>query len=76
MILFKNITMFLAAIFPHGIMEFPSFIIASSAGLKLELIFKTLRQTIYITFGLLPLFIIAVIIEAFIAPLIMSVYGW
>jgi stage II sporulation protein M len=34
-----NATMFVAAIFPHGIIELPSFIIAGSAGMKLGVAF-------------------------------------
>lgn len=90
--LVQNLTLFLAAILPHGIIELPAFIIAGSAGLNLgfELIkalkrgspgsdielHKALRRTIYIILGLVPLFIVAGIIEAFITPLIMHLYGW
>ncbi len=88
----QNITMFLAAILPHGIIELPSFIIAGSVGLKLGLSFiralkngslifdsefsNTLKRTIYIVLGLLPLFIIAGIVETFITPYVMHLYGW
>ncbi len=88
----QNLTMFLAAILPHGIIELPAFIIAGSAGLKLGLEFfkalrrgglnsnpefyKTLRETIYIILGLVPLFVIAGILETFITPYIMRLYGW
>ncbi|MEM2088506.1 MAG: stage II sporulation protein M [Thermoproteota archaeon] len=90
--LVQNLTLFLAAILPHGIIELPAFIIAGSAGLNLGFEFikalirgspssdpalhKALRRTIYIILGLVPLFIIAGIIEAFITPLIMHLYGW
>ncbi|MGC8831756.1 MAG: stage II sporulation protein M [Thermoproteota archaeon] len=90
--LVQNLTLFLAAILPHGIIELPAFIIAGSAGLNLGFEFikalmrgspgsdpalhKALRRTIYIILGLVPLFIVAGIIEAFITPLIMHLYGW
>lgn len=90
--LVQNLTLFLAAILPHGIIELPAFIIAGSAGLNLGFEFikalirgnpgsdaelhKALRRTIYIILGLVPLFVIAGIIEAFITPLIMHLYGW
>lgn len=88
----QNLVMFFAAILPHGIIELPSFILAGSAGLKLGLSFikalkhgnlisdpefsNTLKRTIYIILGLLPLFIIAGIIETFITPYVMHLYGW
>lgn len=88
----QNLTMFLAAILPHGIIELPAFIIAGSAGLKLGFgffkalrrgglnsnpeFYKVLKKTIYITLGLVPLFIIAGIIEVFITPYVMRFYGW
>jgi uncharacterized membrane protein SpoIIM required for sporulation len=88
----QNSKLFLAAILPHGIIELPAFILAGSAGLKLGFTFlKTLkrgclssergfynflRRTIYIVLGLIPVFIVAGIIEAFVTPIIMRLYGW
>ncbi|MGQ9479004.1 MAG: stage II sporulation protein M [Thermoproteota archaeon] len=88
----KDIVIFLAAILPHGIIELPSFITAGSAGLRLGFSFLkalknrtvcsdpgfvgAVRQTVYIVLGLLPLFIVAGIVEAFITPQIMHLYGW
>jgi uncharacterized membrane protein SpoIIM required for sporulation len=87
-----SLTMFLAAILPHGIIEIPSLIIAGSAGTKLgytawklklspteenrELFSSTLRQTVYIVVGLAPLFLIAGLIEGDITPIIMQLAGW
>ncbi|MBO3769026.1 MAG: stage II sporulation protein M [Candidatus Brockarchaeota archaeon] len=88
----QNPTMFLAAILPHGIIELPAFIIAGSIGLNLgfvflnslkkrsissnELLHKSLKKAIYIIISLIPLFITAGIIETFVTPLIMRIYGW
>jgi len=90
--LVQNLTLFLAAILPHGIIELPAFIISGSAGLKLGFEFlkalkkgspgsnpdlhNALRRTIYIILGLVPLFLVAGIIEAFITPQIMHLYSW
>ncbi|MEM3712552.1 MAG: stage II sporulation protein M [Thermoproteota archaeon] len=88
----QNPTMFLAAILPHGIIELPAFIIAGSIGLNLGIDFlkalkkrnvssnevfqESLKKAIYIIISLIPLFLIAGIIETFITPLIMRIYGW
>lgn len=88
----QNLTLFLAAILPHGVIEIPAFIVAGSTGLNLGFKFfkalvkgnpcsdlgfhKALRRTIYITFGLVPIFIVAGVVEAFITPNIMRLYGW
>jgi len=88
----QNLTLFMAAILPHGIIELPALIISGSVGLKLGFDFlkalkqgnissniefhQTLKRTIYIMLGLIPLFIIAGIIETFITPYIMHEYGW
>lgn len=90
--LVPNTRMFLAAILPHGIVELPSFIIAGSVGLDLALHFtkalmrggsstdaevhRAIRRAIYIILGLAPFFILAGVIEAFITPFIMRLYGW
>lgn len=88
----QNLTLFMTAIIPHGIIELPAFIISGSVGLKLGFGFlkalkqgnlssniefhQALKRTIYIMLGLIPLFIIAGIIETFITPYIMRMYGW
>jgi len=88
----QSLAMFLAAILPHGIIELPAFLIAGSAGLSLGVEFlkalkrrgistdprfhRALRRTIYIILGLVPFFIVAGIIEAFVTPHIMHLYGW
>ncbi|MDW8034230.1 MAG: stage II sporulation protein M [Nitrososphaerota archaeon] len=88
----RNTTMFLAAILPHGVIELPAFIIAGSIGLKLgfeflkafkrrnidsdEVFHENLKKAIYMIVSLIPLFFIAGVIEAFITPLVMRLYGW
>ncbi|MEM2584857.1 MAG: stage II sporulation protein M, partial [Thermoproteota archaeon] len=88
----QNPTMFLAAILPHGIIELPAFIISGSIGLNIGFIFlnalkkrnvssnevfhENLKKAIYIIISLIPLFLVAGIIETFITPLIMRIYGW
>lgn len=88
----QNPTMFLAAILPHGIIELPTFIIAGSIGLNLGIDFlkalkkgnvssneafhENLKRALYIVISLIPLFFVAGIIEVFITPLIMRIYGW
>lgn len=90
--LVPNMKMFLAAILPHGIVELPSFILSGSVGSSLAYKFmkalmrgesstdaevhRAVRQSIYIILGLTPFFILAGIIEAFITPFIMRLYGW
>jgi uncharacterized membrane protein SpoIIM required for sporulation len=37
---------------------------------------RALRRTIYIILGLVPFFIVAGMIEAFVTPHIMRLYGW
>ncbi len=88
----SNLTMFLAAILPHGIIEIPSFILAGSMGIKLgyaawrsmlwrgpesnEYLSSTLRQALYVVVGLAPLFLVAGLIEADVTPVIMKMFGW
>jgi stage II sporulation protein M len=88
----QNLTLFLAAILPHGVVELPAFIIAGSAGLSLGFEFlKALKRgisnsetelgrafgrAVHIALGLVPLFIVAGIIETFVTPQIMYMYGW
>ena len=87
-----SLTMFLAAIIPHGIIEIPSFILSGSVGMKLgyaawrarfqpgeessAYLSLTLRQTVYIVVGLAPLFLIAGLIEGDLTPIIMQWAGW
>lgn len=88
----QNLVLFLAAIIPHGVIEIPAFLIAGSAGLSLGVEFlkalkkrsvssdtgfhMALRRTVYIVFGLVPVFIVAGVIETFVTPFIMQLYGW
>ena len=87
-----SMTMFLAAILPHGIIEIPCFVLAGSAGLRLgyaawlawirrgsessEYATRSLRLAVYVVVGLAPLFLIAGLIEADITPIIMRMFGW
>ncbi|HEV2119872.1 MAG TPA: stage II sporulation protein M [Candidatus Bathyarchaeia archaeon] len=87
-----SMTMFFAAILPHGIIEIPSFVLAGSVGLRLgyaalkakfqrgpendEYLSKTLRLAVYVVVGLAPLFLVAGLIEADITPRIMQMFGW
>ena len=87
-----SLTMFLAAILPHGIIEIPAFVLSGSVGMRLgyaawkarfrrgpkndEYLSKTLRLAVYVVVGLAPLFFIAGLIEADITPWIMRMFGW
>jgi len=80
----NNTTMFLSAVLPHGIIEIPAFIMAGSIGLNLgfefikalkkgnvssnEFFQDCLMRTLYMVISLIPLFLIAGIIETFITP--------
>jgi uncharacterized membrane protein SpoIIM required for sporulation len=87
-----SLTMFLAAILPHGIIEIPSFVLSGSVGIRLgyaawkakfqrgpendAYLSRTLRLAVYVVVGLAPLFFIAGLIEADITPWIMRMFGW
>jgi stage II sporulation protein M len=87
-----SLTMFFAAILPHGVIEIPSFVLSGSVGMRLgyaalktrfrtgpesdEYLSKTLRLAVYVVVGLAPLFLIAGLIEADITPIIMRMFGW
>src|SRR5438552_1181823 len=87
-----SLTMFLAAILPHGIIEIPAFVLSGSVGMRLgyaawkarfrrgpendEYLSKTLRLAVYVVVGLAPLFFIAGLIEADVTPWIMRMFGW
>ena len=87
-----SLTMFYAAILPHGIIEIPSFVLSGSVGMRLgyaalksklrggpesdEYLSKTLRLAVYVVVGLAPLFLVAGLIEADITPWIMRMFGW
>ena len=89
---FQNLTLLLAGILPHGIIEIPSLVLSGSIGLKLgwaalkarlepspenrDLLSVTLRQTVYIVVGLAPVFLIAGLIEGNVTPIIMRWLGW
>jgi len=86
-----SLTMFFAAILPHGIIEIPSFVFSGSVGLRLgyaalkskfrhgpesdEYLSKTLRVAVYVVVGLAPLFLFAGLIEADITPFIMRKFS-
>ena len=90
--LVPTLTMLLAVILPHGIIEIPAFLLAGSVGIKLgyaalktktqpgpessEYLSTILRQTVYIVIGLAPLFLIAGLIEADLTPVIARMFGW
>lgn len=90
--LIPTLTMLLAVILPHGIIEIPAFLLAGSAGIKLgyaailtrirrgpeshEYLSAALRQAVYIVIGLAPLFLIAGLIEADLTPFIARMFGW
>lgn len=90
--LIPNITMLLAILAPHGIIEIPAFVLAGSVGIKLgyasiltrtrpgseshEYLSLMLRQAVYIVIGLAPLFLIAGLIEADLTPIIARMFGW
>ncbi len=87
-----TLTMLLAVILPHGIIEIPSFLLAGSVGIKLgyaatkaktrpgpesrDYLATVLRQAVYIVIGLAPLFLIAGLIEADLTPFIATMFGW
>lgn len=87
-----SLTMFLAAILPHGIIEIPCFVLAGSAGMRLgyaalltwvrkgpessDYLSRSLRLAVYVVVGLAPLFLVAGLIEADITPIIMRMFGW
>lgn len=89
---FKDLTLFLVGILPHGVIEIPSLILSGSIGLKLgwaalrakvdpspqnqEFLSLTLKQTVYIVVGLAPLFFVAGAIEGNVTPIIMRLFGW
>lgn len=90
--LVPTLTMLLAVILPHGIIEIPAFLLAGSVGIKLgyaalktrtqpgpessEYLSTVLRQAVYIVIGLAPLFLIAGLIEAGLTPVIARMFGW
>ena len=87
-----DLTLLLAGLVPHGVIEIPSLVLSGSIGLKLgwaainarvrpspenqELLSQTLRQTVYIVVGLAPLFLVAGLIEGNLTPIIMRWFGW
>lgn len=87
-----SMTMFLAAILPHGIIEIPAFVLSGSMGIRLgyavwkakfrrgpendAYLSRTLRLAVYVVVGLAPLFFVAGLIEADITPWIMRMFGW
>lgn len=88
----SSFTMFAAIILPHGIIEIPSFLVAGSMAARLgyavlktkmrpgldsqNYLSKTLRTAIYVATGLLPLFLVAGLIEGDITPILARMFGW
>jgi uncharacterized membrane protein SpoIIM required for sporulation len=84
--------MLLSALLPHGVIELPALLFAGSAGLKIGYailrislgrspeagpeLHEVLRQVAYIALGLIPLFIVAGMIEALVTPAVMRAFGW
>lgn len=84
--------MLYALILPHGIIETPTFILAGSIGTKLgfaalrlvvgdgdenqDYLSKIFRRAVYIVVGLVPVFLIAGLIEADVTPITMQRFGW
>ena len=89
---YADLTLLLAGLVPHGVIEIPSLVLSGSIGLKLgwaainsrvrpnpenqELLSQTLRQTVYVVVGLAPLFLVAGLIEGNATPIIMRWFGW
>ena len=82
--------MALAALLPHGVVEMPAFLLASACGLRMGLAYRAflkgqidldkfasvVRSCIYALVGLLPLFVLAGLIEGLVTPQVMSAFGW
>ncbi|RLE84363.1 MAG: hypothetical protein DRJ39_03260 [Thermoprotei archaeon] len=74
---------FAVAVLPHGFIEIPSFIIATSLGVKLgvyilldkEKAGVVSREVIYVLIGLAPFFLISALIEALLTPLLLKFMG-
>jgi len=87
--LIGDITFVAIGILPHGIIEIPAISIAGAMGLSLGISFKNyisgdidvdtlgdkMENIMYALVGVFPLFLIAAIIEAFITPLLLSIYA-
>lgn len=87
-----KLTMFFAAILPHGVIELPCFFVAGSSGMRLGVeaakawrrgsmwddarLRVALGETVYIVIGLAPFFLVAGLIEAIVTPSIMTMFGW
>ncbi len=88
--LIGDVVLALSALLPHGVVEIPAFLIASACGLRMGLAFRAfgrgeigleefvsiVRRCVYALVGLLPLFILAGLIEGLVTPLVMSASGW
>lgn len=84
----KGLTFILAALLPHGILEIPAFLLTSAVSLRLshllfQKIFLKERQDIKSEFKkslvfylkiLLPLYLIAAAVEAFVTPKIIALF--
>jgi uncharacterized membrane protein SpoIIM required for sporulation len=77
---------FLALVAPHGVIEIPAIVIAGSAGISLggvgvgavrgrsddDDVTAAIRRVYRVLLGLVPLFVVAALIEAFLTPLVAS----
>jgi uncharacterized membrane protein SpoIIM required for sporulation len=77
---------FLALVAPHGVIEIPAIVIAGAAGLSLggvgigavrgrygdDDVVVAIRRVYRVLLGLVPLFVVAAFIEAFLTPLVAS----
>jgi len=82
--------MALAALAPHGSVEIPAFLLASACGLRLGLAYRAFtrgdlslgelgdaaRECILALMGLLPLFLVAGLLEGLLTPFILGLMGW
>lgn len=77
------VEIFIIGIFPHGVIELPSFLLAASSGIKLGyyIIVKreewgtVLREAVYLSIGLAPLFLVAALIESLITPQVLKIFS-
>jgi len=88
--LLGNPVLAMAALVPHGVIEIPAFLLASACGLRLGLAYRAYRKglmdlkgltevvrtCVYAIIGLLPVFLLAGLIEGLLTPIIMGLFGW
>jgi uncharacterized membrane protein SpoIIM required for sporulation len=78
---------FLALVAPHGVIEIPSIVVGGAVGLRLGFVgvgalrgrrddgevARAIRHAYRVLLGLVPLFVVAALVEAFLTPAIASV---